>query len=84
MAYINKDDKIKYNRDYNENNYDRINVTVKKGRRELIKLAASKTGESVNGFIVRLIDAELGRMESEDSIGADCGISAPLADSDIV
>lgn len=36
-------------------NYDRINLTVKKGQKEIIKAHAEKTGESVNGFIERAI-----------------------------
>ncbi|MCC8099773.1 MAG: Arc family DNA-binding protein [Clostridiales bacterium] len=36
-------------------NYDRINLTMPKGRREVIKAHAEATGESVNGFINRAI-----------------------------
>ena len=36
-------------------NYDRINLTVPKGRKEEIQAFAAQTGESVNGFINRAI-----------------------------
>ncbi len=35
--------------------YDRINLTVPKGDKEIIKLFAESRGESVNGFINRAI-----------------------------
>ena len=44
---------------YNEKAYDRINLTVPKGQKEAIKEYAESKGESVNGFINRLIDAEV-------------------------
>ena len=48
-----------------EKKYDRINLTVPKGNKEIIQAAAKRTGESVNSFINRLIDAELRRLEGE-------------------
>jgi len=41
---------------WNENAYDRINLTVDKGKKEIIRAHAEKHGESVNGFINRSID----------------------------
>lgn len=43
--------------------YDRINLTVPKGRKEDIKTRAEERGESVNGYINRLIDEDLERRE---------------------
>ena len=54
--------KAKWQNDYIERAYDRINLTVPKGEKEVIKSAATLCGESVNGFINRLIDAELVRL----------------------
>lgn len=48
--------KAKWQNDYIAKNYDRINLTVPKGAKEEIKAYAEKQGESVNGFINRLID----------------------------
>lgn len=59
MAYKDKADTIRYNNDFNKKNYDRINLTMKKGKKELIQRAAQIRGESVNTFINNLIDKEL-------------------------
>ena len=48
-------EKVSYNREYNEKNYDRIGVMVPKGERERIREAANKVGMSVNAFIVNAI-----------------------------
>lgn len=40
---------------YVKANYDRINVTMPKGQREVIKAHADALNESVNGFINRAI-----------------------------
>ncbi|MFB2020201.1 hypothetical protein ACEVJL_01775 [Pseudoflavonifractor sp. P01025] len=42
--------------------YDRINLTVPKGQKEVIKAHAEAQGESVNGFINRAIDEAMGRV----------------------
>lgn len=41
--------------------YDRINLTVDKGRKEAIKDHAESIGESVNGFINRAINETMER-----------------------
>lgn len=41
---------------WNDKAYDRINLTVPKGSKEIIKDFAEKNGESVNGFINRAIN----------------------------
>ncbi|MCC8121708.1 MAG: hypothetical protein LIO42_06980 [Oscillospiraceae bacterium] len=40
---------------------DRINLTVPKGRKDIIKAHAQAQGESVNGFINRAIDNQMER-----------------------
>ncbi len=40
---------------YVKSNYDRVNVTMPKGQREVIRAHAEAHGESVNGFINRAI-----------------------------
>ena len=42
-------------------NYDRINVTMPKGRKDIIKAHAEGMGESVNGFINRAIEEAMER-----------------------
>lgn len=64
MAYKNKSDAVKYNNEYNKKSYDRINFTVPKGYREVIRDAANANGESVNEFILRLIRNEIGDIKA--------------------
>ena len=47
---------------YMKNNYDEIKVRVEKGKREIIKTAATAAGESVNGYFKKAVDQ---RMERE-------------------
>ena len=46
-------------------NYDRINLTVPKGRQATIKALADAQGDSVNGFINGLLMAAAGLSEDE-------------------
>lgn len=41
---------------WNSKSYDTLNIRVKKGQRENIKEYALFNGESLNGFITRIID----------------------------
>ncbi len=47
--------KAKWQNDYIARTYDRINLTVPKGQKEIIQAHAVARGESVNGFIGRAI-----------------------------
>ena len=56
---------------YTKENYDRFLVTMKpKGRLETVKAHAAAQGESVNGFINRAIDSQMGRDTSGSPIEA--------------
>jgi predicted HicB family RNase H-like nuclease len=46
---------------YVKNNYDRINVTFPKGKKEVLKAHATAHGESVNAFIVRAVNETISR-----------------------
>ena len=46
---------------YVKKNYDRINVTMPKGQKEVIRAHAEARGESVNGFINRAIEETMER-----------------------
>ena len=46
---------------YNAANYDRIELRVDKGRKDIIKAHAENRGESVNGFINRAITETMER-----------------------
>lgn len=41
--------------------YDRINLIVEKGKKDIIKVHAESRGESVNGFINRAINETMER-----------------------
>ena len=67
MAYKEKADAIRYNNEYNAKAYDRINLTVPKGQKEVIQAAAKQNGESVNAFINRVIIENLERLKAEQN-----------------
>ncbi|MFQ9151437.1 MAG: Arc family DNA-binding protein [Blautia sp.] len=46
---------------YVKENYDRINVTFPKGRKEEIREHAAVHGESVNAFIIRAVSETMAR-----------------------
>ena len=76
MAYKEKSDAIKYNNEFNKKAYDRINLTVPKGQKEVIQAAAAKNGESVNEYIKKAI---VQRMEREQTkAGEGFGFSEPV------
>ncbi len=47
---------------YVKNNYDRLDLTVPKGEKDIIKAAAEAAGESVNAYVYAAISQ---RMERE-------------------
>ena len=46
---------------YNKKAYDRINIIVKKGQRQVIKDFAASQGKSLNRFILDAIEAEMNK-----------------------
>lgn len=48
---------------YNAKAYDRINLVVKKGDKEQIATHAAQSGESLNGYINRLIKEDMHKSE---------------------
>ena len=50
--------------------YDRINLTVPKGKKETIQAHAEARGESVNGFINRAISQTMER-DNDDSAASE-------------
>ena len=64
MAYKEKSEAIKYNNEFNKKAYDRINLTIPKGQKDVIQAAATAQGESVNAYIYAAI---VQRMEQEQA-----------------
>lgn len=50
---------------YNKKAYDRIDVIVKKGQRQIIKDFAASKGKSLNRFICDAIEAEMNKEKTE-------------------
>lgn len=44
---------------YNARVYDQLRVLVPKGKKDIIKQAAAKVGESINSFVNKAIDTRL-------------------------
>lgn len=59
--------KAKRQNDYIQRTYDRINLTVPKGEKDKIKAHAESKGESVNGYINRLIAEDMAAEKPEDN-----------------
>lgn len=52
-------DKIAYNNSFIASAYDRINLTVPKGQKDIIKAHAESKGMSVNKYINDLIEKDM-------------------------
>lgn len=50
---------------YIKKHYDRINLTLSKGDKEIIKRVAASRGMSVNGYINSILKAEIARCKTE-------------------
>ena len=46
---------------YNQKNFDRFSLMLKKGRKEQVKEHAESMGESMNQFVTRAIDETIER-----------------------
>lgn len=57
MAYKDKSVKTQKQNEFIGKAYDRINLLVKKGKKDIIQNKARESGESVNAYINRAIDA---------------------------
>ena len=50
---------------YVQNNYDRVVLTMPKGKKEAIKAAAAAAGESMNQNILSAVDGRMGTATEE-------------------
>ena len=53
------------NNKWNAKAYDRVNLTIPKGKKDVLQSYVTARGESVNGMINRLLRAELGQSVEE-------------------
>ena len=49
---------------YMKSNYDRVNLVMPKGKKDVIRAHAAQQGESVNAYINRAIDEAMQRDDS--------------------
>ena len=49
---------------YMKSNYDRVNLVIPKGKKDIIQAHAAQQGESVNAYINRAIDEAMQRDDS--------------------
>lgn len=49
---------------YMNSNYDRVNLVMPKGKKDIIQAHAAQQGESVNAYINRAIDEAMQRDDS--------------------
>lgn len=54
-----------YKNNWQKDHVDRVNLTMPKGQKEIIKAHATSRGESVNGFINRVIAEAIEREQAE-------------------
>lgn len=54
-----------WTRAFNEKAYDRLAITIPKGRKADVEAHAKAKGESVNGLVNNLLRADLGMTEEE-------------------
>ena len=57
--------RIQANNRYNAKAYDRINVAIPKGRKADVEAHAKHKGQSVNGLINALLQADMGMSEED-------------------
>ena len=68
MAYKDKSKAVAYNNNFIKETYDRVNLTLPKGRKELLQAHAEKfDGGSVNKFINRAIDNQIQQDKKNDA-----------------
>ncbi len=51
---------------YMKSNYDRVNLIMPKGKKDIIQAHAAQQGESVNAYINRAIDEAMQRDNFDD------------------
>ena len=58
---------LEYTKNYIKENYDTLQVKIKKGKKDLIKQRAESLGLSMNAYIVGLIEKDMGENGDEQN-----------------
>ena len=61
----NSEARIRANNKYNAKAYDRVNIAIPKGRKEVIQAHATAQGKSINGYVIEAIEEKMER-DQED------------------
>lgn len=67
----NSEARIRANNKYNAKAYDRINIAIPKGQKDVIQAQATAQGKSVNAYVVEAISEKLERDQAETAPDAD-------------
>lgn len=62
----NSEARIRANNKYNAKTYDRVNIAIPKGRKEVIQAHAAALGKSVNGYVVEAIEEKISRDDQSE------------------
>lgn len=65
MENKNSAAKIAANNRYSDKNYDRINLAVPKGQKDIIKKYADSIGLSINAFIISAVSEKMKQEKPE-------------------
>ena len=73
----NSEARIRANNKYNAKAYDRINIAIPKGKKDIIKAAADAVSESINAYINTAVDMRMGAAAMPASAESAPGASLP-------
>ncbi len=62
----NSEARIRANNKYNAKAYDRVNIAIPKGKKEVIQAHAKALGKSINGYVVEAIDEKMTRDKTQE------------------
>lgn len=62
---MNEKNRTDYKRAFNEKAYDRLSITVPKGRKRAIEARVAEEGKSVNGVVNELLQGYMGLTKDE-------------------
>lgn len=62
----NSEARIRANNKYNAKAYDRVNIAIPKGKKEVIQAHAKALGKSINGYVVEAIDEKMTREKTQE------------------
>ena len=80
----NSEKRIASNNRWTNAHYDRVNLALPKGQKDRIQAYASALGESVNGFISRIVMEAMERDSSQGTAGMPSGVRVVSLPSDVL